>query len=209
MDNGVMVASSGLTGHPPLSLTPPGVRVGAVLLGKGEVLAELEGFGPTSSLYRITLQSDVSDALDAPEPIPDTLSPAGVATPPGDVVRGSFIKATAHSAIPVIRPAPTARLCATPVQVSWISVGSPLAVRGALVRSGSVLSLALRTQDIARLGSAAWLNTCRRLGLPSPPPDPNGPAIFSEWRCVATWEGIDDEVTPTRFVLRTLARPKL
>jgi len=165
-ESGCLFGQSRLMEQAPLQLTPPGVKVGTVLLGKGEILAELDGFGPgVSQLYRIALpDAELPDSL-APEPVPDTLSPAGVATPAGSVT-------------------------------AWITTGSPLAVRGALVDSGSEgVSLVLREQAVARLGSAAWLATCRRLGLPEPPEDPHGPPLFSEWHCVAHWEA--EQAPPT------------
>lgn len=158
--DGSLFALSMKSAAPLLQLTPSGVEIGAVLIGDGELLVEypsgsLVGLD-ASTLYRVKLP-DPSEPTEV-EPSPDTLSPAGVATAPGEVV-------------------------------SWITVGSPLAVRGALVRSGSALSLALRTQDVARLGNPRWLQTCKRLGLPAPPPDPTAQSpIFSDWRCVATFK---------------------
>jgi len=135
--------------------------VGTVLIGDGELLVEYPAaFGSdASSLYRVKLPSDASDPV--PEPVPDTLSPAGTCTPPGDVV-------------------------------GWITTGSPLAVRGALVRSGANLSLALRSEEVARVGNPLWLATCKRLGLPEPPVDPMGPRLFSEWVLAATFDAPAD-----------------
>ena len=48
--------------------------------------------------------------------------------------------------------------------------------------------------DTARLGSAAWQATCKRLKLPEPPIDPHGPPLYSEWRKVASW-GADARIT--------------
>ena len=142
----------------PHRLTPSGVTVGAVLLGENELLIEYpSAFGEaTTSLFRAKLPP-ADEGGHIFDPVPDTLSPAGTCTPPGNVV-------------------------------GWITTGSPLAVRGALVQSGSSLTLALRTQEVARVGNALWLATCKRLGLPPPSIDPSGPAIFSDWQAVATFE---------------------
>lgn len=168
--DGGAFAISMLESRAPLQLTPPGTKVGAVLVGDGEVLLELpEAFGiDAPTLYRVRLPAADSPADEevSIDPQPDTISPAGVATPPGSVV-------------------------------AWITTGSPMAVRGALVQTGDGLSLALRTQDVARVGNPLWLETCKRLGLPPPPPDPTASSpIFSEWRCAAAFS---DEVHAHRI----------
>ena len=153
-EGAVMAASSTAS----FQLTPPGVAVGAVLIGDAELLVELPAaFGSdASTLYRIKLPTE--EYQTGPELVPDTLSPAGTCTPPGSVV-------------------------------SWMTTmttGSPLTVRGAVVRSGSSLFLALRSEEPARIGNPLWLATCKRLGLPEPPIDPLGPRLYSEWRLVGT-----------------------
>lgn len=157
---GSVFAENSVFSSPPLQLTPPGVSVGAVLVGADELLVEYPAaFGSdASSLYRVKLPTS-DDLFGVDDPVPDTLSPAGTCTQAGSVE-------------------------------SWITAcGSPLAVRGALVRSESSLSLALRSQEVARVGNPLWLATCKRLGLPEPPKDPNGPTLFSEWKLVATFDG--------------------
>jgi hypothetical protein len=168
----LFASSASATSAPPLRITPSGLQVGAVIIGSGDLLVELEGAGTDpSTLYRIRLPSDdtalqYGDSLD---PIPDTLSPAGVASPPG-------------------------------VVLSWITDGHPVAVRGALTHGDGSVSLALRAQERPRLGPPAWVETCKRLNLPPPPVDPNGPTLFSEWMNVATWEGAaPDSVTLLGF----------
>ena len=101
------------TPQPPLRLTPPGVTVGAVLLGgagDASLLVELDGYTPgPASLHRLVLpdataivnfEDDDANAppLAVPEPVPDTLPPAdsGAVT-------------------------------------AWLTSGTPLAARGALV----------------------------------------------------------------------------
>jgi hypothetical protein len=151
-----------------LQLTPPGVAVGAVLVGDAELLVELPAaFGSdASTLYRIKLPTEENQT--GPELVPDTLSPAGTCTPPGSVV-------------------------------SWMTSGSPLAVRGAVVRSGSSLFLALRSEEHARIGNPLWLATCKRLGLPEPPIDPLGPRLYSEWRLVGTLDNEADQLEVQGF----------
>ena len=158
-DGGTLYAVSQLVNHVPVELTPRRVTVGTVLLGKGELLAELDGYGPGApQLFRITLPDPELPTDQPPTVAPDAMSPAGVATPAGSVL-------------------------------SWILTAEPLAVRGALVDSGSEgVSLALREAQPARVGSPAWLRTCQRLGLPEPPVDPTAPPLFSDWKCVAQWE---------------------
>jgi len=158
-DGGTLYAVSQLVNHLPVELTPRRVKVGTVVLGKGELLAELDGYGPGApQLFRITLPDPELPTDQPPTVAPDAMSPAGVATPAGSVL-------------------------------SWILTAEPLAVRGALVDSGSEgVSLALREAQPARVGSPAWLRTCQRLGLPEPPVDPTAPPLFSDWKCVAQWE---------------------
>ena len=163
-EGAVMAASSTSS----LQLTPPGVAVGAVLIGDAELLVELPAaFGSdASTLYRIKLPTE--EYQTGPELVPDTLSPAGTCTPPGSVV-------------------------------SWMTTGSPLVVRGAVVRSGSSLFLALRSEEHARIGNPLWLATCKRLGLPEPPIDPLGPRLYSEWRLVGTLDNEADQLEVQGF----------
>ena len=48
-------------------------------------------------------------------------------------------------------------------------------------------SLMMRSVAPARVGSEAWLATCRRLNLPEPPIDPNSPPVLGAWATVASW----------------------
>lgn len=161
LESGSVYASSrALADEPPVRLTPSGVGVGAVMVGSGELLVELDGYTPGApSLHRIVLPpSDAppSEWLLPPTPTPDTASPAGA--------RGGVVRA-------------------------WITSGQPLGALGALVaHADGTQALYLRQTEPARVGSAAWLATCRRLGLPDPPVDPNGPTIYTEWRPVAEWD---------------------
>ena len=140
----------------PLRVSPAGVGVGAVLIGNGELLAELDGYSPGEpSLHRVTLP-EAAGAIDSlPDPVPDTAPPADAA---GTVM-------------------------------AWVTTSAPLCARGALLRlAGGEQALYLRDVEPARLGTAAWLATCRRLKLPDPPIDANGPPIYSAWKQVATWD---------------------
>ena len=160
----------------PIRLTPRGVGVGAVMLGDGELLVELDGYSPGyPALHRIALPPADEPAVAwtvPPMPQPDSPPPAGSV--------GATVRA-------------------------WITNGKPLAAIGALVRldDGSQ-ALYMRSQEMARVGSSAWLATCRRLKLPDPPVDPSGPPILSEWRQVRTWDaGSGEQVTLLGFAKDT------
>ena len=159
----------------PLRLTPEGVGVGSVMLGdSGELLAELDGYSPEpKSLHRITLHqgADGLDGLDGPPATADVVP--DTACPAGSAG----------------------------VVTSWLAAGSPIAAQGAMVRDveSGEHSLYLRTVEPARVGSAAWRATCKRLKLPEPPIDPQGPPLYSEWRKVASW-GSGSRVTAAGLV---------
>ena len=175
-EGSVYAASLARRAAAPVRLTPPGVGVGAVMLGDGELLVELDGYSPGNpALHRIALPPADEPAdmwAMPPTPQPDSPPPAGSL--------GATVRA-------------------------WITSGKPLAAVGALVRldDGSQ-ALYMRTQEMARVGSAAWLATCRRLKLPDPPVDPSGPPILSEWRQVRVWDaGSDEQVTLLGFAKDT------
>jgi hypothetical protein len=163
MQHGSLFAASRASA---LRLTPEGVRVGAVVIGSGELLAELDGYSPsftgTASLHRIVLPSAHEPDAPAPDAVPDTEAPGS---------EGSTV-------------------------LAWLTSGTPLVARGALVqpaRGDGGAALYIRSQEPARVGDQKWLATCKRLGLPDPPIDPLGPPIFSEWKCVATWSKVAAE----------------
>ena len=168
--DGMLVAK--LAGHPEawdLPLSPKGVKVGAYFKCGDEVLAELDGFSPGEpSLHRIQLpppDTPLGELLDAPppEPTPDTEPP----TPSGAVV-------------------------------AWFtSSAKPFAAVGALVKTADgadgapATELYMRVVAPARIGSAQWLATCKRLDLPLPPLDPTGPPIYGEWAKVASFDAAE------------------
>lgn len=151
----------------PLRLTPEGVGVGAVMLGENsEILVELRGYSPDDSgLHRIRLPAakatDTHDGSDDGFEVEPEVVP-DTSSPVGDA--GSVS--------------------------AWMTCGSTLSACGALVRDSEsgAQSLYLRSVEPARIGSAAWRATCKRLKLPEPPIDPHGPQLYSEWRKVATWD---------------------
>ena len=72
------------------------------------------------------------------------------------------------------------------VDLKKVRLRAPL---GALVeRPDGSQALYLRQTEPARVGSAAWLATCRRLQLPDPPVDPYGPTLYTDWAEVGQWE---------------------
>lgn len=166
---GVLYALDAAGDGEPLRLSPPGVALGSVVLGRGEVLVELDGFAPGApALYRITLPASGEGSAGVPgcppvAPAPDTASPAA----PGSTT------------------------------ISWLTEevvapggrGPPrLAVLGALTYGEEAgYALLLRSPQRARVGSPEWLATCRRLNLPEPPLDPAAPLTFSEFKLVDSW----------------------
>ena len=174
-ENGAVYAASlARAGSPPVRLTPAGVGVGAVLVGGDTLLIELDGYSPGGpSLHRIVLPP-------ADQPVVEWSTypePVPDTVPPVGAMGG------------VVR--------------AWITTDAPtLNATGALIKhTDGSQALYLRGIEPARLGSPAWLATCRRLKLPDPPVDPNGPPMFTDWKRVAAWEApsADSAVTLLGF----------
>ena len=172
-----------------IDLTPYSkASIGAVVAGaplhnlrrtRDEALVEVGGLAPggAAHIYRAMLPAAVIAPKQRPTPLP---ADGASATKPSLAL---------DTEVPV----------GTRGVQQWMVDDEALAVRAALVtQNDGKTALLVRDETALRMGSAAWLATCKRLGLPEPPLDPDAPRAFTPWKVAAEWA---DE-TPTGLGFR-------
>ena len=165
-----------------IDMTPfPKASVGAVVAGaplhnlrrtRDEALVEVSGLTPggAAHMYRATLPAAVLPPKQRPSPL--------AAAADGGASSAAKPSLALDTEVPV----------GTRGVSRWMVDDEGLAVRAALVlQNDGKTALLVRDETALRMGGDAWLATCKRLGLPEPPLDPDAPRAFTQWKVAAEW----------------------